>query len=65
MDMATLLFIAVLTFFLAAVFISAARINVISELEDIDAPDSGARQAEPWNLSGVTEPSGDTIDGEK
>lgn len=65
MEMPTLFFIAVMTIFLAAVLISAVRINVMSELDELEASDSGALQSEPWNLSGIAEPGGDTIDGEK
>ena len=65
MEMPTLFFIAVMTIFLAAVLISAVRINVMTELDELEASDSGALQGEPWNLSGVAETGGDTVDGEQ
>ena len=63
MHMSTLIFTAMVVLFLLGLIVSAVRINVMSELDEVETSDESLPL---WDLSaGVAESSGDAIDGQQ
>ena len=64
MQFGTLFFATAVSLFLAGLIYSAARIRVMSELDE--AEESGSASPRIWDLSaGVAETSSDAVDGQQ
>lgn len=64
MQLEMLFFATAVSLFLVGLIFSAARIRVMSELDDAEV--SGSASPRIWDLSaGVAESSGDAIDGQQ